>query len=512
MSDTVDGAEFRRGGILSLTGRQWLILGMVGLANMLFNMTITLANLVLPQVRGALSATQDEISWVITLNLVATAIATPVTAWLASRLGWRKMMLWAVGGFTFASFLCGLANSLETLILARVLQGAFGAPIAPLGQAILLATFPRHLQPFALVMWGVGAVFGPVVGPILGAMATEAWNWQAAFFMIVPPGIGTLICIWFALRDHTSTAALRFDWTGFLALAIVLTCAQLVFDRGQRMDWFDSPEIVAYTFLGVLAAWVFVSHCLTSSQPFLDPRIFLDRNFSIGTLIAFVMGMLSFPTLVLFPTLLHDLRGYPEDAISLLISARGLGNWTAFLFITQLTRLAPRFAIGTGLAIQAAGSFWMSQFDINVTQADIFWSHYLMGLGNSVAYTPMAVMTFSTLAPNKITEGAAVFTMMRNFGGSLFISLVILVLVRSTNVNYAGISEFITPYNKTLTFPGLPASWNLETTSGLMRLSNEILRQAAMIGYINAFYMMAILAAVSIPLAVCLQRVPNQQR
>ncbi len=236
MSDTVDGAEFRRGGILSLTGRQWLILGMVGLANMLFNMTITLANLVLPQVRGALSATQDEISWVITLNLVATAIATPVTAWLASRLGWRKMMLWAVGGFTFASFLCGLANSLETLILARVLQGAFGAPIAPLGQAILLATFPRHLQPFALVMWGVGAVFGPVVGPILGAMATEAWNWQAAFFMIVPPGIGTLICIWFALRDHTSTAALRFDWTGFLALAIVLTCAQLVFDRGQRMD------------------------------------------------------------------------------------------------------------------------------------------------------------------------------------------------------------------------------------------------------------------------------------
>ena len=497
---------------MSLTGRQWLIMGMVALTNMLFNMTITLANLVLPQVRGTLSATQDEISWVITLNLVAAAIATPMTAWLASRLGWRKMMLWTVGGFTFASFLCGVANSLETLIVARVLQGAFGAPIAPLGQAILLATFPRHLQPFALVMWGIGSVFGPVVGPILGAMATEAWNWRAAFFMIVPPGIGSLICVWFALRDHTSSAALRLDWTGFLALAIALICAQLVFDRGQRMDWFDSPGIVACTLLGVLATWVFVIHCLTSPQPFLDLRILLDRNFSVGTLISFVVGMLSFTSLVLFPSLLHDLRGYPEDAISLLISARGLGNWTAFLFIAPLTRLAPRFAIGTGLAIQAVGSFWMSQFDINVTQADIFWSHYLMGLGNSVAFTPMAVMTFSTLAPTKIAEGTAVFTMVRNFGGSLFISLSILVLMRSTSVNYASISEFITPYNKILIFPGLPASWNLETVSGLMRLSHEILRQAAMIGYINAFYMMAITAAVSIPLAVCLRRVPSQKR
>jgi len=511
LSATVDDSGLRQGGILSLTGRQWLIMGMVALANMLFNMTITLANLVLPQVRGTLSATQDEISWVITLNLMATAIATPLTAWLAGRLGWRNMMLWAVGGFTFASFLCGLANSLETLILARVLQGMFGAPIAPLGQAILLAAFPRHLQPFALVMWGVGSVFGPVVGPILGAMATEAWNWRAAFFMIVPPGIASLVCIWFALRDHTSTTTLRFDWTGFLALAVALVCAQLVFDRGQRMDWFDSPTIVVCTLLGVLAVWVFITHCLTSPQPFLDPRLLLDRNFSVGTLIAFVVGMLSFTSLVLFPALLHDLRGYPEDAISILISARGLGNWTAFLFITQLTRLAPRFAIGTGLAIQAAGSFWMSQFDINVTEHDLFWSHYLMGLGNSVAFTPMAVMTFSTLPPARITEGAAVFTMMRNFGSSLFISMAVLVFVRTSSMNYAELTNFVTIYRPVFLQPDFPTAWSLETTGGLMSLAREVQRQAAMIGYINAFYMMAITAALSIPLAACLRRVPSQR-
>jgi DHA2 family multidrug resistance protein len=497
----------RGGGILTLTGQQWLIIVMVQLSNMLFNMTITLANLVLPQVRGTLSATQDEISWVITLNLVATAIATPLTAWLAGRLGWRKMMLATVAGFTLASLLCGLATSLESLIIARVLQGAFGAPIAPLGQAILLATFPRHLQPFALVMWGVGSVFGPVVGPILGAMATDAWNWRAAFFIIIPPGIVTLVCIWFALKEYTSSTALRFDWIGFLALAVALVCAQLVFDRGQRMDWFDSPAISFCTLVGILAFWIFVVHCLTSREPFLDPRMLLDRNFAVGMLIAFVIGMLSFTSLVLFPTLLHDLRGYPDDVISLLIAARGLGNWTAFLFITQLTRYAPRFAIGAGLAIQAVGGFWMSQFDINVTDSAVFWSHYLMGLGNSIAFTPMTVMAFSTLPRNKITEGAAVFTMMRNFGSSLFISLSVLIFVRTSSISYSELSQFITIYRPVFSDASFPALWDPSSTDGLLRLSREVQRQAAMIGYINAFSLMAAVAAVSVPLAICLRKV-----
>jgi DHA2 family multidrug resistance protein len=226
------------GGLFTISGRQWLILLMVQLANMLFGMTITLANLVLPQMRGNLSATQEEISWVITLNLVATAVATPMTGWLSSRVGWRNLMFFTVLGFTVTSLLCGFANSLESLILARVAQGAFGAPIMPLGQAILLATFPKHLQPTALVMWGIGAVFGPVLGPILGSIATEAYDWRAAFFMIVPPGICALVCIWFALRDHTARTTVKFDWLGFIALSVAITAAQLIFDRGHRLDWF----------------------------------------------------------------------------------------------------------------------------------------------------------------------------------------------------------------------------------------------------------------------------------
>jgi DHA2 family multidrug resistance protein len=500
-----------KGGLFTISGRQWLILLMVQLANMLFGMTITLANLVLPQMRGNLSATQEEISWVVTLNLVATAVATPMTGWLSSRLGWRNLMFFTVLGFTVSSLLCGLANSLESLILARVAQGMFGAPIMPLGQAILLATFPKHLQPIALVMWGVGAVFGPVLGPIVGAIATEAYDWRAAFFMIVPPGICALICIWFALRDHTARATIRFDWIGFLALSVAIAAAQLIFDRGHRLDWFESTQMMAFAFIGGLAAWVFVVHCLTVPEPFLNPRLLRDRNFCIGVMLAFVMGMLNFTSIVLLPTLLHDLRGYPDNAIAMLIAARGLGNWAAFLFIAQLTRVAPRLAIVCGMAIQAGAGFWMGQLDINLTDSLVFWSNLLLGFGQSIAFTPMTVMAFSTLPPRQLTEGSAVFTLMRNFGSSLFISIAVLVVSRSTAANYSRLSEVITPYNKTLSMPGLPPQWSLDSTSGLLTLSNEILRQAAMIGYLNAFYLMAFVALAATPLAVFMNRIKREQ-
>jgi DHA2 family multidrug resistance protein len=490
-----------KGGLFTISGRQWLILLMVQLANMLFGMTITIANLVLPQMRGNLSATQEEISWVITLNLVATAVATPMTGWLASRLGWRNLMFFTVLGFTVTSLLCGFAGSLETLILARVGQGAFGAPIMPLGQAILLATFPKHLQPMAIVMWGVGAVFGPVLGPIVGSMASEAYDWRAAFFIIVPPGICALICIWFALRDHTARSPVKFDWTGFIALSVAITCAQLIFDRGHRLDWFESTEMILYAFTGVLALWIFVVHCLTVAEPFVNPRLLLDRNFTMGILLALVMGMLNFTSIVLFPTLLHDLRGYPDNAIAMLIAARGMGNWAAFLFVAQITRIAPRSAIVCGMGIQAAAGFWMAQWNINLTDSDVFWGNFLLGLGQSIAFTPMTVMAFSTLPPRQVTEGSAVFTLMRNFGSSLFISIAVLIVSRSTASNYSRMTEYITPYNKTLTEPGLPPQWSLDGAASLQTLSNEILRQAAMIGYLNAFYLMAFAALAAMPLA-----------
>jgi MFS transporter, DHA2 family, multidrug resistance protein len=496
-------------GIFSISGRLWLILLMVQLANMLFGMTITIANVVLPQIRGSMSASQDEISWAITLNLVATAVATPMTGWLAGRVGWRALMFGTVLGFTVSSFLCGIAGSLETLILYRIGQGMFGAPIMPLGQAILLATFPRHLQPTAIVLWGVGAVFGPVVGPIVGSLMAEAYDWRAAFFLIVPPGIAALVCIWFALADHTERKTTRFDWIGFLALSLAIVSAQLIFDRGQRLDWFESTEILALTILGVVGLWIFVVHCLTSPTPFLDPRLLLDRNFAVGTVIAFVMGMLTFTGLVLFPSLLHDLRDYPDSAIGALLAARGLGNWSAFLVIVPLTRIAPRTSLAAGLLIQAVAGYAMGQLDINLTSFDVFWTNVLLGFGQSIAFTPMTVLAFATLPQRQITEGAAVFTLMRNFGSSLFISISVLLLLRSTSSNYASMTEFVTPFGSTASLSRLPGAWNVETMPGLMRLSGEMTRQAAMIGYVNAFHLMAYAAAAAIPLVFLLRVAPR---
>ena len=496
-------------GIFSISGRLWLILLMVQLTNMLFGMTITIANVVLPQIRGTMSASQDEVSWAITLNLVATAVATPLTGWLAGRLGWRRLMFSTVLGFTICSLLCGLAGNLESLIFFRIGQGMFGAPIMPLGQAILLATFPRHLQPTAIVLWGVGAVFGPVVGPILGSIMAEAYNWRAAFFIIVPFGLAALVCIWFALAGHTEQKTARFDWTGFLALSIAIIAIQLILDRGHRLDWFDSMEIVALAFAGAISFWIFIAHCLLATAPFVDPRLFLDRNFAVGTVVAFVMGMLTFTSLVLFPSLLHDLRGYPDSAIGVLLASRGVGNWIAFFVIVPLTRIAPRVSLASGLAIQAIAGFSMAQFDINLTSWDIMWTNIMLGFGQSIAFTPMTVLAFATLPKNRITEGAAIFTLMRNFGSSLFISLAVLVLLRSTTESYSTMSETITAFPGGNALGQLPNAWRVDTMDGLFRLSGEIERQATMIGYINAFHLMALAATAAVPLALWMRAPPK---
>jgi len=488
-----------------------VILFMVQLTTLLYGMSITLANVVLPQVQGAMSATQDQIAWVVTFNLVATAVATPLTGWLAARLGWRMLMFSAMTGFTISSFLCGLATNLEFLVAARVGQGFFGAAIMPLGQGILIATFPRALHPLVMMMWGMGAVFGPIGGPVLGSMVSEATNWRGAFLMIAPPGLLATIFVWFALAPYTETRKLKFDWTGFLALAVAIAAAQLIMDRGQRLDWFESPEIIIEAFIVVIGFWIFIWHTLTASDPFVDPKLLRDRNFSIGLITVFVMGMLSYTPMVLFPGLLNDLRGYPEGIIGLLLAGRGLGNLASFIIVVQATRWNPRLAMVIGLAMQAGAGWWMAQLDINLTSAHVFWSNALQGFGFGLAFTPMSVLAFATLPRDQVTAGMGLFHLTRNFGSSLFISASVVLLIRSTAVNYSVLSEGISPFNKALQYPEVIGQWNLGTPSGLMALAGEIQRQAAMIGYINAFYLFAFAAAAAIPFALLMRDVPKDE-
>ena len=480
--------------------RQFLILATIWLTSLLYGMTITVANVVLPQIKGALSATQDQIAWVVTFNLIATAVTTPMTGWLAARFGWRNLMVGCVAGFTVSSLMCALADSLAALVLYRIGQGLFAGPMLPLGQAVLLASFPKRQHALVIMLWGIGGVLGPVLGPILGGYIAEVQNWRWAFFMIVPFGFGGLVLAWFALDDTERERGARLDWTGFLALSVAIGAAQLVLDRGQRLDWFTSPEIVIETVLGLIGLYIFVVHSLTAAQPFLSPRMLLDRNFVLGIILVFIMGMMSYTPMVLFPALLQDLRGFPDSVVGTLLTARGIGNWLSFLVVVQCTRYNARLTLATGFVCQALAGWYMAQLDINLTGFDVFWTNVLQGFGFGLAFTPMTVLTFATLEQRLVTQGTAVFHMLRNFGSSLFISISIVVLVGGTAMNYATLSESASPYNKAFSFPGLAGGWSIEGQAGLQALSSEVERQAAMIGYINAFYLMALVVAIAVPL------------
>ena len=262
-----------RPSLSSITPRQWLILLMVQLTTLLFGMSITLASVVLPQVQGAMAATQDQIAWVVTFNLIASAVATPLAGWMANRFGWRNVMMAAMVGFTISSFLCGIATNLEFLVAARVGQGFFGAAVMPLGQGILIYTFPRSLHALVMMIWGIGGVFGPIGGPVLGSVMSEAWGWRSAFLVIVPGSIVACIVVWFALAHHNQRRPFKFDWIGFLALAAAISAAQLIMDRGQRLDWFESYEIWIEAFIAVTGLWIFIVHSLTAHNPLISPKL-----------------------------------------------------------------------------------------------------------------------------------------------------------------------------------------------------------------------------------------------
>ena len=483
------------------TLRQWLILFTVQFSTLLFGATMTSVAVILPQMKGALSATQDQVSWIITFNLVATAIATPLTGWLATKFGWRNLMMGAIAGFTTFSVLAGMSDSLETMLVTRVLQGLFGAPIFPLGQAILLASFSRAQHPFILMAWGVGGVMGPILGPLFGGLIAELLNWRWAFFMILPFGIIAFLFAFAALSNQEKGNTKRFDYLGFILVAIAIAATQLMFDRGQRLDWLNSHEIQLELTLALVFFYLFIVHTLTTRQALFDPATFTDRNFTIGITLAMIMGMLQFTPMVLFPPLLQELRGYPDSIVGYLISARGLGNFLSFFTVVQLTRFNPRLCLFIGLAVQSLAGLWMSSLDMNMTSADVFWSNILHGWGFGTAYTPMAVLTFSTLSMHLLTQGNAIFSLLRLLGSSIFIALILVVFVRTATEAGVNLSSLLDAFDLRnlsawITILGEPDEVPLRS-----HLMKEIRQQASMIGYINAFHLLTLASTLAAPLA-----------
>ena len=278
-----------------------VILATATMATTLYATTILVVSVILPQMQGSLSATQDQIAWVVTFNILATAVATPMTGWLAGRLGRRATMIYSQAGFMLSTLACGLAPNLEFLVVARICQGAFGAPLVPLAQATILDTFPKEKHGFATSIFGMGVVIGPVIGPIFGGYLADLYDWRWAFYMIVPAAAISLITLIAFLPDGRGRQRAALDWTGFLTLCVAVGAMQLMLDRGNRLDWFESIEIVIEAGIATLAFYLFVAHSLTSSKPFLNLKHLFDRNYALGLVFVTVYGMLNFTPMVLFP-------------------------------------------------------------------------------------------------------------------------------------------------------------------------------------------------------------------
>lgn len=481
--------------------RRYLILLSVILATTLYGTTILVVSTILPQMRGSFSATADEISWAMTFNILATAIVTPMTGWLEASFGRRRVMVVSLSGFTLATFMCGAADSLESIVFWRIMQGGFGAPSTPLAQSIIMDTFPRRQHGMVIGIFGFGVVIGPVIGPTLGGYMAEAYTWRWAFFSLVPVGVLAIAGLQiFLLPDKKATKPAHLDWTGFLALTIALGSAQLVLARGQRLDWFQSSEIVIETFIAIVAFWIFFAHCLTASRPFLNLSHIANRNYSIGLVLVTIYGMVNFTPMVLLPPLLREYAGFPDLLVGIVIAGRGVGGMFGFLAAGFASRMDPRLSMTIGFGMLFTAGVWLMNMDLNANVWSLAANAFLQGLAIGAIWVPLTMVTFSNVASEDMAETTSIYHLMRNLGSSFFISILVAEIVRSTSANYARMVEMITPFNKILTIPEVLGSWDVNTIGGLARIGKEISRQSAMIGYLNAFGMYTVACAATLPL------------
>lgn len=480
------------------TGRRVAILASVVLGSTLYATTLLVASTLLPQMQGSFAATPDEIAWTTTFNILATAIVTPMTGFLVSRWGRRGVMLFCVLGFSIATWLCGQAESLETIVLWRIVQGGIGAPVVPLSNAIVLDTFPRRQAGLVSSIFGMTVVLGPVIGPAFGGVLAETYNWRWAFYMIVPAGLLAAAALSLTLPKDKPGARISLDWTGFLSLSVCIACVQLVLSRGQRLDWFESGEIIVETFVAGLAFYVFVAHSLTAQKPFLNLRLLLDRNYALGLVLVFIYGMVNFTPIVLLPSLLQSHAGYPDSIIGQIVGYRGIGGTLGFATTLLIGRLDPRIGMTFGFGLLVVSGLWLMSLDLNVGVDLLLMNAVLQGYAVGVIWVPLTVLTFATMPSKDMPEATAVFHLLRNIGSSLFISLCVTEIVRSGTMNYSRMTEMVSPYNRALALPNVMGGWTMDTMQGLARLSREIDRQAAMIGYVNAFGMYMAVSASAI--------------
>jgi DHA2 family multidrug resistance protein len=477
----------------------------VMLATVMQALDTTIANVALPYMQGSMSASQDEINWVLTSYIVAAAIMTPPTGWLSSRFGRKRVLLVAVAGFGVTSALCGLAGSLTEIVLYRLLQGGFGAALVPLSQAVLLATYPREKQGQAMAIWGLGVMLGPILGPTLGGYLTENYSWRYVFFINVPIGVLAYLGIK-AFMSETQRERLRFDWFGFLMLSLAIGALQMVLDRGEELDWFSSPEIVALAIVSAVTFYMFLAHMLLAERPFLTPAVFANRNAVTGFAFMFMVGIVLLTTLALLAPFLQTLLGYPVVTAGILLAPRGVGTMVAMMIVGRLVnKVDTRALILFGLGLTALSLYQMTQWNPDVSQAAIIETGVIQGFGLGFIFVPLSIVTFSTLPAARIPEAAALYNLLRNIGASIGIAVSMSLLVSNTQENHEEIGAVVTAANPLFRVPEIARFLSPFTLHGRAALDAEITRQAMTNAYIDDFKLLMLVALITMPLVLLLK-------
>jgi DHA2 family multidrug resistance protein len=465
----------------------------------------TIANVALPNMQGTLNATQDQVAWVLTSYIVGAAIMTPPTGWLAGRFGRKRMYLFSIVGFTIASFLCGISTSLTEMVLFRVAQGLFGASMVPISQAILLDSYPREKHGMAMAIFGVGIMLGPILGPTLGGWLTDSYSWRWVFFINIPVGILTVLMVTTYVHETEINKTRTFDALGFLLLSVAIGALQMMLDRGERQDWFDSAEVIIEFGLVISGMWMFLIHAFSQEHPYIDLHLFKDRNFVLSTTVGLVVFTTLFAAMALIPPFAQNLMGYPVVTTGLVLMPRGIGTMITMMISGRLSnKIDPRVMISGGLVVMAWSLHEMSKFDLQVDMWALTWTGFVQGLGMGMSMITLMAIAFSTLPPQLRTEATGVYNLIRNIGGSVGISVAFTLLDRYGQVNHASLAQRITPYNAAL--GASPMGADLSNTHNLAMLNSLVSRQAAMISYNDDFKLMMVLSLLAIPIVLLLRK------
>ncbi len=463
----------------------------------------TIANVALPYMQGTLSASQDQINWVLTSYIVAAAIMTAPVGWVANRFGRKRIFILCSGGFTIASVLCGLAQDIDQMVLFRLLQGVFGAALVPLSQAVMLDSYALHERAKAMAIWGMGVMMGPIMGPSLGAWLTETYSWHWVFFVNLPFGIFTVLGLMVFMDETQKNRDLRFDWFGFLALAVGIGALQIALDRGEQLGWLGSVEINAEIIISIAGFYYFFAHSLTTATPFIQFAIFKDKNFVGGCVFMAVMGLVLFSTMALSSPYLQNVIGYPIITAGLLLATRGCGTFVAMMLVGRMMRyIEARTLIISGLGLTCLSLFYMTGWTDQTSVPTIIVISIVQGFGFGLVFVPLSTVAFLTLPNHLRTDGTAMLTLMRNVASSIGISVVIAELTEGSKRVYAILAEHITPFNQAMQMPNVRGMIDMGTDAGRALADVMVSLQAQIIAFSLDFQMVMIFTLCTIPLAI----------